>query len=168
MPFSDSYFDKEIVEYVRRDSRGLMRMLDVGAGAGKYSTLLKQFGTIDAIEIFQRYISEYNLLKKYSEIFCQDVMTFEKFNNYDLVILGDVLEHLSVENSVKILNKIFVSGASVIVVVPYLYAQGECYGNSYEEHLQPDLTTAVMLERYSVLKVLFERQGTGVFVFKEI
>ena len=75
-------------------------ILDIGAGCGTYSDLLRGYGyKMDAVEIWQPYIDKYDLLNKYDVVYNENInnMTLGHYELYDFYILGDVLEHLSVE-----------------------------------------------------------------------
>lgn len=80
-------------------------VLDVGPGSGIYCDLIKQIEpvtTIDAVEIFKPYIERFALGEKYDQIFVQDIRKFKcAKDSYDLIILGDVLEHLSYDEAVE-------------------------------------------------------------------
>lgn len=105
---------------------------------------------MDGIEVYEKYIKDFKLRDRYRTIFNTDVTKYEfdgKIHN--LAIMGDVLEHLSIEDAKKTLKKIEVAGISIVVQVPYMYEQGIYDGNEHEIHLQPDLTHSVFLSRYS-------------------
>ena len=59
---------------------------------------------IDGVEIWEPYITKYNLVNKYNNIIVRDVREHDDFN-YDLVIFGDVLEHMSEEDAIKVWEK---------------------------------------------------------------
>jgi hypothetical protein len=77
--------------------------------------------------------------------------------------MGDILEHLTVEDAKSILHKIKVNNQGVMIAVPYLYEQGEEFGNIHETHLQPDLTPEIMLERYPDLKLIYGDENYGYY-----
>jgi 2-polyprenyl-3-methyl-5-hydroxy-6-metoxy-1,4-benzoquinol methylase len=83
-------------------------ILDVGAGAGMYKLLIERMvleraqpKTVDAIEIWEPYVKEFELEKLYNNVYTQDVRSWENWN-YDLVIFGDVLEHMSKEDAIEV------------------------------------------------------------------
>ena len=143
-------------------------ILDMGAGAGKYSFILKDvYQSIEGVEIHQPNIVNFNLKSKYSKVYNCDLRNFNFEKTYDLIIMGDVLEHLTIEDSKKVLNK-FKNQCDVLIIVPYMYEQGKevhaVIENSYEEHLQPDLTKENMLERYNSLEELWSNSRCGLYV----
>ena len=66
MPFSTKYFKTETINYIKNTFDKNIKILDVGAGAGTYSDLLRPFGfvNIDCIEVFEEYVNKFELEKK--------------------------------------------------------------------------------------------------------
>lgn len=164
MPYSYSKFKHEVKHKIVQNISHSCRVLDVGAGSGCYGEmLLGHFETIDAIEIFPNYIKIFELENKYNNVIQGDILNFN-FTNYDFIIMGDVLEHLKVEDAKNIIRTIQSNRQAVLVAVPYMFEQGEEYGNIYETHHQPDLTPEVMAERYPELKLIYGDQQYGYYV----
>lgn len=159
MPQSYSHGKKEIAEIILNKVKesNNFTILDIGCGIGTYSNVLRRNNKltnyqykIDAVEVVGEYIEKFNLLKKYNNVYIFDVRDdslFSVIDNYDLVIMGDVLEHLSVEDAQFTLRRLKKHCKEIIVAVPYLMKQSAKAGK-YEEHLQPDLTHEVFLQRY--------------------
>lgn len=148
--------------------------LDVGAGAGIYAdTLRKTFPNIDAVEVWAPYIEQFELRKKYRHVICADVQELATVFFADrVVIMGDVFEHLTVEDAQALLTRIQQAGAKrVIIVVPYMYEQGPDHpdvvalGNKYEVHHQPDLTHDVFMQRYPSMGLLTKNDRVGAYVW---
>jgi hypothetical protein len=145
-------------------------ILDVGAGCGTYSDLLSGYGyKIDAVEIWKPYIEQYNLWDKYYIVYNENIlqMSFDVLDAYDFFILGDVLEHLSVEDAQWLMNFLKIKGKQYLVAVPYVMEQGQYEGNVHETHLQPDLTPENMLERYPHLELLYGNNFYGYYTNKK-
>ena len=143
------------------------RVLDAGAGEGKFYHLLRHQGyaVMDGLEIHEPYVERFGLREKYHELFVGDAGTFDFVaHRYDLVILGDLLEHLSIKNAVFVLQAIQNSGAAAFVSVPFLAPQGRCRGNPHEAHQQDDLTPDVMAQRYPSLSVLWRDDEYGIYI----
>jgi hypothetical protein len=139
-------------------------ILDVGAGCGTYSDLLRaDFPLINAVEIFAPYIQTFNLIQKYNNVYVVDILRFN-ISPYDYIILGDIIEHLEVSDAKALLNKINDSGKRCLVGVPYNYEQGVHFDNKHEIHLQPDLTHDLFVERYPFMKLLFGNNEYGYFI----
>lgn len=164
MPYSTSYLKNEVRDHLIKNVSPSARMLDAGAGCGTFSDLLKNhFTNMDGIEIFQGYVDTFDLKSKYNKLFLGNVIDF-KIEDYDYIILGDIIEHMSYLQAREFLDKIQKLGKHCLVGVPYNYEQGEHYGNVYEVHLQPDLTESIFLERYPTMKFLMGNHEYGYFV----
>jgi len=158
-PIFKDEIKNRIIESFGQDTE----ILDVGPGMGVYSDLLyNTFKRLDAIEVFPEYIKRFKLESKYREVIEGNINDFD-FSKYDLLIMGDVLEHLTIEDATKVLKNIEMNNQSVIVSVPYLLSQQEVFGNVYEIHLQTDLTPEVMAERYPSLKLIYGNSLYGYY-----
>jgi len=109
MPRSTGYFKNETIDYIVKKYNKNSKILDVGAGVGTYSDLLrpKGFINIDCVEAFEQYVIDYKLNEKYNNVYICDVTKINiNFDDYDLIIFGDVLEHIDVESAKNLLNKL--------------------------------------------------------------
>jgi hypothetical protein len=150
---------------------GPVRALDVGPGDGGWARLLTGLPlAMDCLEIHEPYIDRYRLSAQYTWVFNDDVCLKDRhfFSNYDLIIMGDVLEHLTVAEALAVIREITnASGPRALVVsVPWCYPQGAWDGNEHEAHKQDDLTPKVMAERYFMLKPIYTGQRIGVYVME--
>ena len=136
--------------------------LDVGACDGKWSDLLGGYMTIDAVEIYAPNVSKHNLIPKYNNVFITDIRSFKYFH-YDLIIFGDVLEHMSVSEAQAVLDYAWDRCKDLIVAVPYQWINRSHYGNPFEFHIQDDLTPENVLERYPKLKPVFISERYGYY-----
>lgn len=167
MPNSYSFFKEEVKDFLINNISKNKRILDVGPGIGTYSKLIREYGyKIDCVEIYEPYITKYNLKELYDNVFVGDIINFD-ISNYDFIILGDVLEHIDTDNARKLIKTISETGKQCLVAIPYLMEQGEHEGNIHETHLQPDLTPEVMTTRYPELDVLFSNNFYGYYLSKD-
>ncbi len=140
------------------------KVLDVGAGSGKYGIMLGHyFGKIHALEVYEPYIDKFDLDSIYSTIFCADILDFD-ISEYDYIIMGDIIEHIELNDAQELLSYINNSGKKCLVAIPYQMEQGEVDGNIYETHLQSDLTKNNFIERYPYMKLLFNNDLYGYYV----
>ena len=167
MPNSYSYFKPEVKQYFKENIPTTKKILDVGPGEGTYSKLLRELGyKMDCIEIYEPYVETYNLREQYDNVFVGNIVGFD-ISDYDFIILGDVLEHISELEAQKLIDSIVYSGKKCLVSVPYLMEQNESEGNVYESHLQPDLTPDVMKSRFSKLRPLYSNTTYGYYIVDE-
>ena len=165
MPYSFTYFKEEVKEWFVQNVPTSKRILDVGPGIGTYSDLLRSSGyRIDAVEIYEPYIEKYNLRDKYDNVFVGSIVTFD-INDYDFIILGDVLEHIPANYAKELIRDIVAAKKECLVAIPYEMEQGEHEGNIHETHYQPDLTHEVMAERYPDLSSIYRNEYYGYYTY---
>ncbi len=128
-------------------------ILDVGLGNGKLGFIARDLLDvmkgeryrkeewqirIDGIEVFDDYIQDHQRAI-YNDIYIGDAFeVIDTLGSYDLIILGDVLEHFEKDRALQFLAKCFAhANENLILCIPLGegWTQPEVYGNSYEEHL---------------------------------
>jgi len=167
MPHSWSGFKSRVQKWILNNVSTDKRILDVGPGVGTYADLLSGHKyQVDAVEIFAPYIDRFNLREKYDNVYVGDIRTFD-ISDYDFIILGDVLEHLSKEDATSLIDTIEKQNKECLVAVPYEMEQGEWEGNVHETHLQVDLTADVMSDRYPNLTLLCGNNNYGYYVYQK-
>lgn len=165
MPYSYPKFKTEVAEHILEWTTPETMILDIGAGCGTYAILLNQRRPkIDGIEVHKPYVDMFGLMGLYRSLFIQDIREFGMIGFWDYFILGDVLEHLSVEDATRLLKRIDILGKKMMVAVPYRFEQGEEFGNVNETHLQPDLTKEIFLERYPMMRFFCGDDNYGYFI----
>ncbi len=170
MPSSYPYYKDSVRNWFVENIPFDAKILDIGAGCGTYSDLLKGYDyKMDAVEIWEPYIIQYDLKNKYNVVYKENVfnMPLNALKGYDFYILGDVLEHFSVEDAQWFMNFLKSTGKEYLVAVPYQYEQGEYEGNTYETHLQPDLTPDLVKERYPDLELIYGNEVYGYYIRKK-
>ena len=167
MATSYKYYKKNVKKYLIDRFPENATILDVGAGEGTYFNLLHDyFKTLDAVEVFKPNIDKYELEKKYRNVYNLDIQHYW-YHFYDIIIFGDVIEHLTVEEAQEVLKYAYDRCKEMIVAVPYEMGQDICEDNVYEIHKQPDLTPENVLERYPMLKLLHKNSKYGYYVKDE-
>lgn len=136
------------IESVRPDS-----ILDIGLGNGKMGFIARDLldvmlgerhrretwrVQIDGIEVFADYIQAHQKAI-YDDIHIGDAFELiDELGTYDLVILGDVLEHFDKDRAREFLGKCFAhSNKNVLLNIPLgeKWTQDAVYGNPHEQHL---------------------------------
>lgn len=118
-------------------------VVDIGVGEGTYAKLARDFENNDeiwlGIEIFYPYVTQFNLEKLYHQIIISDVRYLDLglvHTNPDLVIIGDVLEHMKKDEAKEVIERLLWWSKNVIISVPLLhFEQGEHFGNPFETHV---------------------------------
>ena len=164
MPYSYDYFKIDVCKHIIKTQPQYSKILDAGAGSGKYGAMLRMwFNNIDALEIFEPYIEQFKLKEIYNNVYNDNIIHFD-IAEYDYIIMGDILEHLTIEDAHNLITKIHLGGKKCLVAIPYTMEQGEVNGNIYETHLQPDLTHEVFLFRYPMMKELYRNHEYGYYI----
>lgn len=143
-------------------------VLDLGTGMGDYLELIRNYLSPDVVvhgvEIWEPYVKEYALEQRYDKLFIQDVREVENFD-YDLVILGDVLEHMPESDAIKLWEAISKQAHYALISIPIgHHPQGACGGNPYEVHHEEDWSTDRVLQAFSGIIDHKEFDTTGVFI----
>ena len=165
MIMSYPYFKDEINKTIRKFYKDVkINILDVGPGSGLYGKMLKDISKrIDAVEVHTPYIKAFRLNEVYDNVYNIDVCEFTPLIKYDLIIFGDILEHIEYKKAKELLDSLK-DIDQIIIAVPYLYKQGIIRGNIYEIHKQEDLTKEIFLKRYPDYYYLFGNSKYGYFV----
>lgn len=143
-------------------------VLDVGIGFGRWGFVSREFLEawherplprdwklrVDGIEAFPPAITGYHRLL-YNQIFEGDALAIlpSLSTRYDLVILGDVLEHFAKSAALRLMDSALSTGRYVLLVVPLGadWPQGERYGNPFERHLS-EWNSPEIMSRWPVLR----------------
>jgi hypothetical protein len=138
MPGSFPVFDevvRQLVAWLAPSSA-----LDVGAGAGKYGHLLRQVVPEcdrTAVEVHEAYVEQYGLRDVYARVAVDDIRNWHRCNeqeNFDLVLVGDCLQHLPKSDGVDFLNAMVYRSAWLLVLVPEFVVQGPGEATPHEVH----------------------------------
>lgn len=160
---SSYYFGKDIVcAWIRENFSVGTEILDVGACDGIWQQLLPEY-TMDAVEIHG---PNADRLHGYRKVFRRDVDGLD-YVHYDLIIFGDVIEHMDVEKAQRVLAYARPRCRDMVVAVPFLYPQDAFGGNPWEKHLQPDLTAEIFAARYPGFSVLCDTGLNYCYYHKE-
>jgi len=116
--------------------------LDLGAGAGKYGSIAKEITPsikTTAVEIEKDYIEKFNLPSLYDQVWnipVFDIIKSKYFDlNFDIIMVGDILEHLKKSEGVDLLNFLIYRCRWIIVEFPHRYLQNAVDGYSSEAHI---------------------------------
>jgi len=140
MPYSSFIFDDVIAEIIK-----LIRpktFLDLGAGAGKYGGMVKEinpFIETIAVEVEKDYLEKFNLRSIYHEIWNVPVINLIRPEyldlRFDIVMAGDILEHLKKSEGIDLLNFLIYRSRWIIVEFPHRYLQNAVDSYNSEAHI---------------------------------
>jgi len=179
MPKSSRDGKQAIIEWLQRMS-DVKTVLDIGAGKGTYKRLCDGFivykeippltpilqdAEWTAVEVWQPYIEEYELNHLYDNVINEDVRNFQKtLGEYDLAFAGDVLEHMTKEDAVRLVKTLTKKCKVLIVSIPIGYhPQGEHNDNPYEVHVKDDWTHQEFIGTFADIKKFSIDDDIGVY-----
>ena len=118
-------------------------VLDVGAGAGNWLDALRAAGYgnhVVAVEVWEPYVAEYRLEERYGTVMRMDAreVSADFFALFDVVIFGDVLEHMTKAEAQTMWERAQAARHAAIAIPIVHYCQGALNGNPHEEHVKPD------------------------------
>jgi trans-aconitate methyltransferase len=139
MPYSAPSFDEITKAIIQMLSP--QRVLDIGCGAGKYGELVRALvpaATVIGIESEAGYIERFKLDLIYDDVRQMnaiDLITSATEEFYDLVIIGDCIEHLPKSAGLDLLNFLTYRCAYILVVCPEFDVQNAHEGVQSEAHI---------------------------------
>jgi 2-polyprenyl-3-methyl-5-hydroxy-6-metoxy-1,4-benzoquinol methylase len=143
----------ETFNWVNANKDSIMNVLDIGAGSGTYHTLLSPIKKFNwtGIEAWKSYIDEFSLESKYDKIHNIDVRSFLWKDFYDLVIAGDILEHITKDEAILLVENILAHTNTLIISIPIVHMpQDEINNNPYEKHIKDDWSHNEVMETWKL------------------
>lgn len=142
MPHSDAQGKDVALSWYREIAP--REVIDVGAGSGTYAKLMRtdpeaeKSRTWLAIEAWQPYVEQFGLAQLYDLVVIKDARNSKLGGlTADLVIFGDVLEHMTRQEARDLLAKARQVAGNIIVSIPVLHLdQDDVGGNPYERHVE--------------------------------
>ena len=124
----------------------LENVLDIGAGSGTYKKLFLKNKLPDtahwtAVEAWEQYIKDFDLESMYNAVINQDIrkVEFSSLGTFDITFMGDVLEHVTKEDAIAIVDQVMAISKYAIISIPIVHwPQSERHNNPYEVHVKDD------------------------------
>jgi len=91
---------------------------------------------VTGVEVFPKYITPIQR-RLYNRIIQKDIFdALGELEEYDVIILGDVIEHIEKERVYELLEELFKHSQNILISTPlgFLYQEGTWSGNRYEVH----------------------------------
>ena len=146
------------------------RILDVGAGYGKHGVLLREYldptPVVHGVEAWEPYVEAHRLRGIYDELHVRSVLDFtaQELAAYDLVVMGDVIEHIEKPDALALLDRI---AGWVVIATPLVHFHTDPHLPPTERHVShwtaADFDATGRLEhvesRYGALIVRLRPQG---------
>ena len=142
MPSSDPLARVALIKHVQSVAMP-MSILDLGVGMGNYGSMFKSAFPdckIYGVEIWAPYMATFkSQVSCYEKVYISDIRYFDyKFVDAELVIAGDVLEHMPKIDCIELINRLKDRYKWIVISLPIQrFEQGaeNEYGNIYEAHL---------------------------------
>ncbi|MEO8828616.1 class I SAM-dependent methyltransferase [Lapillicoccus sp.] len=148
------------------ERHGPLVVLDVGPGVGTYAKLLQgpDVRRIIGLEVWEPYVATYSLASHYTEVVIGDVRT-TVLPDVDIVILGDVLEHMTRAEAVAVWARAAdAAQRAVYLSMPIVhYPQDEIENNPFEVHVEQDWDVASVLGAFEGVGARWTGIEVGVF-----
>ena len=167
MPMSSTEGKSWIADRVRAaGSESPVEILDIGPGVGTYAKLLAgpEVSRLTCIEIYEPYVHTYRLHQYYDDVIIGDART-TPFPDTDIVILGDVAEHMTEPEALALWDKACAAArVAVYLSIPIVhYPQGHIEGNAHEEHVVDDWNHERVLAAFSGISDSWTGTEVGVY-----
>jgi len=144
-----------ILDWVR--DLELAAVLDIGAGSGTYRKLFIKnkvpcIASWTAIEAWEPYIQKFNLTDLYNTVINQDIrqVDFSSIGPVDLTFMGDVLEHVTKQESINIVKHVMTISKYAVISIPIVHwPQHDLHGNPFEVHVKDDWSDLEVKETFA-------------------
>jgi hypothetical protein len=157
MPTGNLLVAERAITFAGTIQEDIKRALDVGCGYGKYGVLLREYleshPVVDGVEAWEPYVKDHNLKGIYNKLFIDDVtnLSDKTLSVYDLVMMGDVIEHIEKKSAIKLLGRI---PGWIIICTPFDHFHTDSSLPPTEAHVshwtKQDFIDTGRLDRYEV------------------
>jgi hypothetical protein len=138
--------------YYNQEGTPILKVLYENNMAIQYSNLNNEgvFGT--PIEIVnETAVIESKLQEKYNSVIIEDVreINWDSLDHIDITFMGDVLEHMTKEQAIDLVDKVMtVSRIGIISIPTKHWPQGAVGGNPFEIHVKDDWTHSEVMDTF--------------------
>lgn len=166
MPFSHSEGRPWMLERLRNLQPE--SMLDIGAGSGTYGKMFAEHfphAYRVGIEIWRPYLIRFDLPTLYDDMHCVDVREYFMFPSTDVIIMGDVLEHMTEADALRVWDMARdAARKAVYLSIPIIhYPQGEYEGNPHEAHVVDDWNHERVLATFDGIGECYQGSVVGAY-----
>ena len=175
MPYSYREGKGFIKKWLGKRATDVKNVLDLGVGSGTYHTFytkkypLLNHATWTGVEVWEPYIERFDLKSKYSQIINQDIRTIEysTLGNFDITFAGDILEHMTKDEAISLVEKILKISKVMIISIPIIhFPQEEFEGNPFEAHIKDDWSHQEMIDTFPQIESFAEGEKIGVYILR--
>ncbi len=142
-------------------------VLDIGPGSGAYGRIVRDVAAdanLIGVEAWEPYIDEFGLRAIYDDVLVMDARELNDWSS-DLVIFGDVLEHMSEEDARLLWAKAASASGKVLMSIPIIhYPQCAEHGNPYEVHVVEDWSHERVMDTFPGITEYETYAVTGAYL----
>jgi len=150
----------------------LSTVLDIGAGSGTYRKMftknrVRTTAHWTAIEAWKPYIDNFKLAELYDSVINNDIRNVDiaSLGQFDIVFMGDVLEHISKQDAIELVDKVMAVAKCAVISIPIVHwPQSDLHGNPFEVHVKDDWSDAEVTATFSKY-ISRSHQGTNIGVY---
>jgi len=172
MPSSSQYGKLYTTLLIKKlgEAGAITKVIDCGCGDGTYHRLLSPVlpNTVwTGIEVWQPYITDFALDGLYHRLIHSDLRNadFRSLAPAELIIFGDVLEHMSKVEAQMVVGRAMEIAPFVLISIPVVdYPQGEEHGNPHEIHVKDDWDHTEVMASFPGITAFFIHDHIGVYV----
>lgn len=136
----------QIIEWFEKNKNSIKTIIDIGAGSGTYYKLveennIKLNANWTAVEAWAPYIEKFKLSDMYDTVINQDArkLNWNDLGKFDLAIAGDVLEHMTKNEAIQLVDDILKKCKTLLISIPIVHMpQDAVEGNPFEIHVKDD------------------------------
>lgn len=157
MPTSSNIFKTETSELLKFINP--KTAFDVGVGMGKYGNMLKEVVPnclISGCEVEPKYLHDYkDSHAPYTNIINKSIVNIINSSelNFDLVIFGDILEHLKYSEVFDVLDYFQYRSKYILLSYPNKLRQGAWEGHMSERHMC-EVRLSELSSKYNVIRYI--------------
>lgn len=170
MPMSDPSHRPWVLDALREPFGNLHQVgsvVDVGAGFGGWREFAGPWmprSRWTAVEIWEPYVERFMLQHRYHQVITADVRDLDPFPPADLIIFGDVLEHMPAADARLVWGRARAVARQLVIGIPVRpYPQGESEGNPWEAHIT-DWTPGQVEDWFAGIYARSVNVDTGAFL----
>jgi hypothetical protein len=134
VPTSEHWQIPHVVDLIARVAP--KRVIDVGAGYGKYGVLAREYGGATLVDAADAVAPRFPV---YDHVYLGDLADLDRVlppeaTGYDLALFIDVIEHFERETGYRVLDALTRRARRVLVATPLGFRPQEIPGMPYETH----------------------------------
>jgi 2-polyprenyl-3-methyl-5-hydroxy-6-metoxy-1,4-benzoquinol methylase len=149
------------------------QFLDIGTGQGTYYRLFNQYypnAKWTGVEGYKPYIEGFKLREKYDVLHHADARELYGKNidisqlHYHVVFCGDVLEHMTKEEAITLVEKLKSACGILIISIPIIKWPQHDESNPFQIHVKDDWSHQEVMASFTDITAFFVGSAIGVYI----